>query len=499
MLSRVVAACLGLVLLLGPPAAAQTAPQTPLTPSTPEEWRAVAVADVNEAYQAFVENHPGMYDTANPSFPATLAEARDRGLAAAGQVQDRTGYERSLAIFSSVLSDGHALVHATRSQTATQEQTRHWPGFAALWRQDQLFVVTPDPDSPLANTTIVACDGLETQAFLGDRLRVRNFRGNEAGQWWVVPSRLFWAIGEPAADQPRRCTFRTAEGRDIERDLEWRPASPEDRSFYSGRVFAPAEPIGLHEPRPGVFVIGLGDFQPDEAGRAAYARLYEELNARRDELRAARAVVLDLRGNQGGSSQWSHQVAEILWGVEAVQTRIPPIVGIDWRTSEGNIAYIRNQVGVWRERGMTELADDWTNVATQMEAAAARGEPLWRDASGRGDAPGAPIESDFERPVYVINWGLCASACLDANDYFGLFDNTRRIGSPTSADSTYMEVRAAPLTSGQGVVVIPNKTWVGRQRGWGEVYDPDIPMTGLDWSTNAFLDRIEQDLADRAR
>jgi hypothetical protein len=499
MLSRVVVASLGLALLLGPPVAAQTPTQSPPPPSSPEEWRAVAEADVNEAYQVFVDNHPGMYDAANPSFPATLAEARDRGLAAAGQVQDRTGYERSLAIFSSVLSDGHALVQATRSQAATQEQTRHWPGFAALWRQDQLFVVTPDPNSPLANTTIVACDGLETQAFLSDRLRVRNFRGNEAGQWWVVPSRLFWAIGEPAADQPRRCTFRTAEGRDIARDLEWQPASPEDRSFYSGRVFASAEPIGLHEPRPGLFVIGLGDFQPDEAGRAAYARLYEDLNARRDDLRAARAVVLDLRGNQGGSSQWSHQVAEILWGVEAVQTRIPPIVGIDWRTSEGNIAYIRNQVSVWRERGMTELADDWTNVATQMEAAAARGEPLWREASGRGDAPGTPIDSDFERPVYVINWGLCASACLDANDYFGLFDNTRRIGSPTSADSTYMEVRAAPLTSGQGVVVIPNKTWVGRQRGWGEVYGPDIPMTGLDWSTDAFLDRIEQDLADRAR
>lgn len=499
MLSKVVAASLGLALVLGVPAAAQTTLQTPPPPSSPEEWRARAEADVQEAYQVFVDNHPGMYDAANPSFPATLARARDEGLAAAADAQDRTGYERSLAIFNSVLSDGHALVQAARGQTGTQELTRHWPGFAALWRQDQLFVVTPDPDSPLANTTIVACDGLETQAFLSDRLRVRNFRGNEAGQWWVVPSRLFWAIGDPAADQPRRCTFRTADGQEIERDLEWRPASPEERSFYSGTVFAPAEPIGLHEPRPGLFVIGLGDFQPDESGRAAYARLYEELNARRDELRQARAVVLDLRGNQGGSSTWSYEVAEILWGQAALVSRIPPIVGIDWRASAGNITYIRAQVDVWRARGMTELADDWTNVAAQMEAAAARGEPLWRDASGRTGAAATPIDSDFERPVYVINWGLCASACLDANDYFGLFDNTRRIGSPTSADSTYMEVRAAPLTSGQGVVVIPNKTWVGRQRGWGEVYSPDIPMNGLDWSTSAFLDRIEQDLADRAR
>jgi hypothetical protein len=495
MLSRVVAASLGLALLLAPPVAAQTAP----TPSTPEEWRAVAVADVNEAYQAFVENHPGMYDTANPSFPATLTEARDQALTAAAQAENKAGYERSLAIFSSVLSDGHAQVGLPNNQGGTQQLIRHWPGFTALWRPDGLFVVTPEPDAPLANTAIVACDGLEIDAFLRDRLRTRYFLANEAGQWWVVPSRLFWAIGEPAADQPRRCTFRTAEGQEIQRDLEWRPASPEDRSFYSGKVFPVAEPIGLHEPRPGVFVIGLGDFQPDEAARAAYAQLYAQVAARRDDLRQARAVVLDLRGNQGGSSQWSYDLAEIIWGKPAVESRMPQIVGIDWRTSKDNIAYIREQVGVWRERGQNELADDWTNVATQMEAAAARGEPLWRETSGRGEAQGAPIDSDFDTPVYVINWGQCASACLDANDYFGLFDNTLRIGSPTSADSTYMEVRVATLTSGQGVVVIPNKTWVGRKRGWGEVYEPDIPMTGLDWSTDAFLDRIEQDLADRAR
>lgn len=499
MSSNVLVASLGLALALGLPAAAQTTIQEPATPTTPDEWRAVAQADVNEAYQAFVANHPGMYDAANPSFASTLAQARDEGLAAAAQAGNKAGYERSLAIFSSVLSDGHAQVGLPGNSGATQQLTRHWPGFAALWRDHQLFVVTPEPDAPLANATIVACDGLETGAFLRDRLRTRYFRANEAGQWWVGPSRLFWSIGEPAPDQPRRCTFRTADGQDTERDIDWRPASPEDRSFYSAKVFPVAESIGLHEPRPGVFVIGLGDFQPDEEGRAAYRQLFERLAARRDELKQARAVVLDLRGNQGGSSQWSHEVAKILWGEDAVESRIPRIIGIDWRTSEGNIAYIRGQVAVWRERGMTELADDWTNVAEQMEAAAARGEPLWRDASARPDGPTVPLDSDFDTPVYVINWGQCASACLDANDYFDLFDNTKRIGSPTSADSTYMEVRVAPLTSGQGVVVIPNKTWVGRKRGWGEVYEPDIPMNGLDWSTDAFLDRIEQDLGARAQ
>ncbi len=137
-----------------------------------------------------------------------------------------------------------------------------------------------------------------------------------------------------------------------------------------------------------------------------------------------------------------------------------------------------------------------------MVGAHEKGQPLWREedeedeaAEESAEAPSGPVESDFDVPVYIINWGLCASACLDANDYFKRFDNVKLIGAPTSADSTYMEVRDAALPHGPGRIVIPNKVWVGRKRGWGEIYEPDILMTDTDWSTENFLNRIEQDLA----
>jgi C-terminal processing protease CtpA/Prc len=53
----------------------------------------------------------------------------------------------------------------------------------------------------------------------------------------------------------------------------------------------------------------MPDFQPDDAGVAAYKALDAELAAKADELRGARAVVLDLRFNQGGSSAWSYRIA----------------------------------------------------------------------------------------------------------------------------------------------------------------------------------------------
>ena len=47
----------------------------------------------------------------------------------------------------------------------------------------------------------------------------------------------------------------------------------------------------------------------------------------------------------------------------------------------------------------------------------------------------------------------------------------------------------AVLTSPAGAQPAPAEA-----RGWGEIYRPDVVMDSLDWSTEAFLDRIERDL-----
>ncbi|HEX8601218.1 MAG TPA: hypothetical protein VF774_01105, partial [Pseudoduganella sp.] len=92
----------------------------------------------------------------------------------------------------------------------------------------------------------------------------------------------------------------------------------------------------------------------------------------------------------------------------------------------------------------------------------------------------------------------CASACLDAVDVFKLFPNTRLIGAPSSADSTYMEVRSHYLPGGLARVIVPVKLYVDRPRGNGEFYRPDIAVTALEWRTAAFREVIEGDLKQSA-
>ena len=174
-----------------------------------------------------------------------------------------------------------------------------------------------------------------------------------------------------------------------------------------------------------------------------------------------------------------------------------------WRTSPGNTAYIASVVDEFRANGDTDVADFIQRLAEAMRAAHERGEVFFAEST-LGAEPGeeaasgtASPKTDFTTPVYVIVAGNCASACLDALDYFTPFENVTLIGAPSSADSTYMDVRTEDLPAGPGIAVIPNKVYVGRKRGWGEVYPADIEMTDLDWSTSAFLDAIESDLAAR--
>ena len=148
-----------------------------------------------------------------------------------------------------------------------------------------------------------------------------------------------------------------------------------------------------------------------------------------------------------------------------------------------------------RADGQDDAAIRQQNIADGMEAALRRGDTYYFERAILGDGQSdrnAP--TDLTTPVYVIVHGGCVSSCLDAIDVFKRFDNVKLIGAPTSADTLYMDVRRGPLPSNLGRFVLPLKIWHNRPRKSGEIYRPDIPFNDLDWSTTAFLDRIEADL-----
>lgn len=482
------------IALLVTAAAAQAEPDLPTTPAA---WRDAALRDIAAGYQVTLDNHAGALDPHNPGFLANLEAARERGMALARQVKDAPGYVAALQGFTARINDGHAGI-ATKGKLLAPDAQR-WPGFVAAWRED-LYVYASEPGGPPVGARIVSCDGKPAKRLLEDNVFAFEGRGNEAGQWWTSARELFVDRGNPFIQVPRRCVFATTDGKETELALDWRPRTEQAREWSGGAVGMAELPVGLTEPRPNLFWVAMPTFHPNDAERAAYHAMAERVRQDRARFLQAAAVVIDLRGNHGGASMWSEEFAGALWGEARLQRRRDAYDAntVTWyRASPGNLAHFRMLEQRFVQQG-EKKAQAWAAArAAGIAAAQAAGQPYYIDredaakapANPQADRPGDP--PPFTRPVYVIVPGYCASACLDALDMFKLFPNTRLVGAPSSADSTYMEVRSQDLPGGLARTIVPTKLYVGRPRGNGQVYQPDIALRSVEWGTAEFLRLIE--------
>jgi hypothetical protein len=473
-------------------------PPPPPPPPAATDWAALAHGDIEAGYAIMRRNHPGFVNPEDPGFKATLEGARAAGNAAAARAGDLRGYEDALASFSTALGDGHA---ALRANSDEKESPTRWPGFLAAWRGDRMLVVEGEPSAGFGpGSEVVACDGTPIAELLVQRLMPRATRLHEAGQWWGYGTRVLTDSGLVAGPPPRRCTFRNAAATQ-EVALTYSDVPSDWMMRYWKAVNGGYSEVGLTEPRPGLFVAGLPSFQPGASGVKQYEQLFADLASRHKALETARAVVLDLRFNQGGSSAWPRNAARALWGEKALSTRMEAYnrpVEIAWRASPDNIAYLEGLDATLRGNGQADVADEIKALAARMKAEAAAGRALTVEEPADLSAPvPKPAPTTLRTPVYVIVPGQCASACLDALDMFTRFDDVTLIGAPSSGDSLYMEVRREALPSGKGEAIIPIKVWQHRPRGGGTIYRPRIELRQADWSTDAFLDAIEADLSKR--
>jgi hypothetical protein len=489
-----------------PARAANDVAARPVLPQTAAQWRAAARRDIDDGIRLMLENHPGVYDASNAGFVQHLDAAGQRARALAERVDSASSYIAAIEAFDATLGDGHALIFPQFDEGA-QVKVR-WPGFVTVWREPGLFVVASEPGGPSAGAQVLDCDGKPVKQLIEDNVFAFVGRSNEPGLWWTKARSLFVDDGNPFIQLPRRCRF-AQDGKTVERTLMWRPETEQARTWLKDNYNGPTLPVGLTEPRKGLFWAAMPTFQPDEAQREAYRAMFKQIESDRQRLLQADAVVIDLRRNQGGSSFWSRAFADVLWGKDRVERRMNAYSAKTetwWRASQGNTEYMSSLLQQFIDERQTDVVEEARRNRDGMRTALARGDKYYVEtdeapkavpADPRADLPTDP--PPFTKPVYVIVPGQCASACLDALDVFTQFSSTVLIGAPSSADSTYMDVRVQKLPSGLSSVVIPNKMYVNRTRGNGQFYLPTIYVNDLDWSVETFRKVVEQDLARRAR
>ena len=461
----------------------------------PTDWATSFRDDMQAARRIILENHPGPADALNPGFVDWLDKGFEQQIALAESVDTAHEYVYAIQKFIGGFRDGHLGIRFD-----VDRDTVRWPGFFATWRNGTVVVHTVDPAAApelAEGDRLQSCDGQTAEQLL--RQRVFDFQFDPAipASWVPAAARAFVDRGNPFVVAPEHCVF-IRDDREIALDLEWRDLSCDDRKDDYDAARGRTRPdVGLYVPETGVYWLQASTFGPNEAQIALYQDAFRQLREARN---AAKLVVLDLRGNNGGSSMWAGLFAEALWD-ESPDEDEEDASFVEWRVSEGNVAYWETLPPRIREQfGDSHPAYRWSNhVLRNLAAALENGQPLWRethvdaeqesdDASTTEDS--SPGTRGYRGTVVVLTDTSCGSACLDAMSLLTRVPEVVHVGSVTSADTQYMEARAVQLPSGLASLIIPIKVYRGRIRPDGGYFTPTIRFEGLHWTDEALRDWV---------
>lgn len=444
------------------------------------DWAATLRIDAQAFHDDIAANHPGPVNALDPGFARRNDAALAMTLRRAARVKDYPGYRFAMSAYAASFDDGH--VAAFASDKAPPLASR-WPGFLTGFDARGAQVVMSRADSsPLPlGARLIGCDGRNA-----DALATANVGAFE-GRWFLASrralrgGRLFVDQGNPFIRRPARCAFSVG-GKRVAVTLVWRAIADGELAKRLGDTNQRMrEPIGARLLADGTRWFTLSGFDGNPTGDDAKALtpMIAAMRSDREALRRAPRIVLDLRGNNGGSSDWSLQVAQILWGAAAVAA-IPDHSYVEWRVSPA----ILDAMKTYQAR--FDAAPDTTprvmayfaTITSGLAKAIAAHAKLWRepgDPSGPATA-GAPV-TPLGVPVYFITDAGCGSACLDAVDLWRAM-GAIQVGQETGADTLYMDVRNPVLPSGLTRIAVPMKVYRGRPRGANVPVKPDYRYPG---------------------
>jgi hypothetical protein len=486
------AACLAMASAVHTQALAQDAPtETPKPMDLPRDWSTTLTQDATGLHDIMIDSHPGVHDPLNPAFKPRLEEGLTVALERAKTTTDAGGWWWALRAYVASFEDGHVGINITQPNYGFPTR---WPGFLTIYRGADQVVADREPAdaaTPPLGARLIDCDGVAAEALAEQRI------GQFRGRWFLEAQRTlygdwqFLSAQNPWIGEMRQCRFE-ADGATRTYALNWR-ATPED--IYARRAKLAqraATDFGLKHFDDGGFWISTPSFNGDPSSEthAELTALIADMKTKQDALRAAPYVVLDLRGNGGGSTHWSQLMAQVLWGDAWMAAHPEPAIeAVEWRASDGNIAEISAFLDKLRAtNGQPELIAWAEDAINGMKAAQAAGQVYWRSANDEKPAdaaPPPPAPQLMAGRVYVLTDSSCGSACLDAVDLWKTA-GALQVGRETSADTVYMEIREPVLPSGLAQIAVPMKVYRGRARGNNEPQRPQYVIAG-DMSDDAAL------------
>ncbi len=467
-------------------------PNAPAAAPSPSSWSLAATEDLVAMHDLIRDNHPGPTDAQNPGFNRWLDDGEAELMPQAQVARSLHDYQQVLRVYANGFADGHLSV------VLKDADAKLWPGF--LVRADapdqplRVSVVDTGRDAPTGvqeGDVLASCGGKPARKLLEDRVLRPALNPHVPQRLRLASALLMVADADAPMDQWSSCTM-IAGGQSRSVRLHWRliaPAQVTQEEVRSSGIDLPL--TGLR--RFGdVWLISMPSFYPQNAeATTQLQKLVEQVRAQSKNLHAARHVVLDLRGNDGGDDDWGFEVAEALWGkaaVDAVEASMPSI--IEWRVSARNASAMRDDTAKLKAQGQIDGAAYFAKLAANMDAAL-KSKHIYMREPGDPSVLTPPLSSPFLHPVYLLTTPYCASACLDFVDLINGLPGVVRVGLETSSDTDYLEIAAAELPSGHATLHYAMKVYRQRRRGANVSYKPTLFWDGGEMDDKSIVRWIE--------
>lgn len=410
-------------------------------------WAAIASKDVEAAYKLLLQNHPGAAPSLHDDgFVHRLNDAHARAAQRAQTVSSYQGYIFALAGFANDMGDRHIW-----SRPLFANAYPFWAGIILSKRGDAYVVADTDEEhSGLRGAQLVSCDAVPAAELA--RKNLAGFRADwsigaqqvQAAPWLLIDEQ------NPFIERPSVCLFQP-QGNRQSVTLHWQRIR---RETLLPRL---KSAIGAGAAGFGVRKVGSGEWVALQSLSAPQTEdVTKAVEAQKQALRDAPFVVLDVRGNGGGSSEVGRQIAESLMGKEFVKARLGEesqsnCGGADgaWRTSADNIADMEYLLSTVLAGG-SESRRIFSEVLRDAKAARARGEEFSASihcpATPRAPMANQPV-SQMHGTLFLLTDNLCFSSCLAVTDAFRTLGAVQ-IGQTSDAATHFTEVRETYLPSG---------------------------------------------------
>jgi hypothetical protein len=439
-------------------------------------WGEITRTDVEAAYKLLRDNHPaGAAELHDIAFQERLDSARALALERARTVESYQGYAAVLAGFATGMGDKHIW-----SRPTLLVNLPRWAGIIPGKRGNAWIVSdTDDARATLRGATLISCDGEEIDAMA--RKTLGGFRAdwNVGAQQMQSAPWLLIDEGNPFIKRPTACLF-VRDGQRQTLKLEWMRIKRESLlPRLQAAIGGGAAGFGVRRVGRGYW-IALQSLKDERT-----AGVVKEVEDQKDALRAAPFVVLDLRGNGGGSSLFGRQIANSLFGPDFVQARLDSDSGSGcggpaWRVSEGNLHNLEFLLHSDEVHMPPEAKALGEKQLLNMRMALAHhktfsGEINCPEALDRL-VPAVEPPSLMHARFLLLTDSLCFSSCLLVTEDFLNLD-AFHIGQTTDAASHYLEVREEYLPSGYSLFSTLQAIDAGSPYQIGP-FEPDLVYDG---------------------